>query len=463
MLDYLIINAKIADGKGEMYENALGIEGGKIAFLGWSNAAFPLASADLPSAKNIINAEGLTLVPGIIDIHAHSDSNLNCAEKLLAQGVTTCLSGNCGLSPELDFRAFRAHFERQGYPINQAEQIGHSSLRKACGVQDFYAPASPAQIARMQEMLEQAISDGAAGLSLGLEYDPGAPYEEALALVKTAVQAAKCAGKPPIVSIHARKVDRANDASIMEAIALAEESGARLIVSHLVYMWNGAGLRRALALIDEARRRGVDLWADSGMWTAYATTAGSAVFDEDEFTRKGYDFNKVRAGSGKYAGQFLNLEKYRAERRDSPKTIFIYDPGEPDDVHTALAFADVMVSTDAAPAAAGQGHPQNAATYPRFFHEMVPSVFTLPEALRRTSLLPAQALSLNKGRIMLGADADIAIFDMSRLRGNAGFPGENAESPPDAPPEGVEFIFVNGILSLAAGKRIKGINAGKMI
>ncbi|MDR0539513.1 MAG: amidohydrolase family protein [Spirochaetaceae bacterium] len=452
MLDTLILNARIADGISEKEEDSLGIQGDKIVFLGKSGAA-------LPPARCTLDAHGAALLPGIIDIHAHSDSNRDCAEKLLAQGVTSVVSGNCGLSPELDFAAFRARFEQQGYPVNQAEQIGHSSLRFAAGNGNFYKASSPEQIAAMQTLIEKAFDEGAAGLSFGLEYDPGAPFEEALSLAQTAARASKHK-RTPFISIHARKVDRDNDDSILEAIALAEHTGARVVISHLVYMWNGDSLKRALDRIDAARRRGVDIWADSGMWTAYCTTAGSAVFDEDEFRRKGYDFNKVRAASGKYAGQFLNLEKYREVRRTSPKDGFIYDPGCPGDVRNALSLPDVMVSTDAAPALPGQGHPQNAGTYPYFFRVFSGSLFTLTEAARRTSLVPALALNLNKGRIAPGADADIALFDLPRLREKADFPGTG---DPNALPEGVLHVFVNGVLSWTCGKRVQDVYAGRML
>ncbi|MDR2490422.1 MAG: amidohydrolase family protein [Spirochaetaceae bacterium] len=485
MLDYLVKNAKIADGEGEKKENALGIENSKIAFLGRSDG-------NLPEAASVIDIHGALLVPGIIDIHCHSDSSPDCAEKLLCQGVTCCLSGNCGLSPQVDFAAFRAAFQETGYPIHQAEQIGHSSLRLAAGVPDFYTAATASQIDVMKALIHDAFAHGAAGLSLGLEYDPGAPFEEALVLAQTAVQAAHTACRPPLVSIHARNVDRHNDDSIEEAIQLAKESGARLIVSHLVYMWNGGGLGRTLDRITAARAAGVDIWADSGMWTAYSTTAGSAVFDEDEFIRKGYDFTKVRAAGGKYAGRFLNIEQYREVRRDSPKDCFIYDPGSPSDIWQAFLPDYVMVSTDAAASLSG-GHPQNAGTYPRFFRVMVqgggltvhrpagaessvgeggatndgetvtaypPYRLSLTEALRRVSLIPADVMGLNKGRIAVGRDADLAVFDMETIGEMSDFPGAG---DPNAPPRGILHVFVNGVLCFTEGRRLPGRLAGRMV
>ncbi|MDR2601559.1 MAG: amidohydrolase family protein [Spirochaetaceae bacterium] len=476
MLDYLITNAKIADGAG-IKENisVLGIKNGSIAYLGAQNDV-------PPQTKQTLDVCGALLTPGVIDVHAHSDSNISCAENLLAQGVTTCLSGNCGLSPQIDFTLCRSKFEEQGYPINQAEQIGHSSLRLAVGVNNFYAAANSAQIKAMQELTRKAFDYGAAGLSFGLEYDPGSTKDEVITLAKTAVSCCKN-HFPPLVTIHARNVDKSNDASILEAVNIAEETGARLIISHLVYMWNGDGLKRTIDIIAAARKRGLDVWADSGMWTAYSTTCGSAVFDEQEFIRKGYDFNKVLAATGKYAGKFLNLEQYREIRNNSPKDCFIYDPGSASDIWTAFSLEDVMVSTDAAPNKEGQGHPQNIATFPYFFRVMAkggalntnaaknteadssaafaPYQFSICEALRRTSLLPAKALNLTqKGLIKIGMDADIAVFNWNELCEKASFPGIG---DPNKPNIGVMHVFVNGVLSWTNQKRIKGVMAGKWL
>jgi N-acyl-D-amino-acid deacylase len=218
-----------------------------------------------------------------------------------------------------------------------------------------------------------------------------------------------------------------------------------------------------MELIDRYRLRGADVWADSGMYTAFASFAGTPVFDEAVFTGKGMRFDRLRAATGKYSGQFLDREKYREVRRDFPGDSFIYDPGRPEDIFTAYSLQDVMVSTDCIAYPPGQGHPQGAATYPYFLRVLVKErrQLSLTEALRRTSLIPARVLGYEgKGRIAPGADADLAVLDWERLKERADFPGSG---DPDAPPEGVRHVFVNGVLAVENGRRLPGVLAGKCL
>ncbi|WP_081503689.1 amidohydrolase family protein [Treponema primitia] len=404
----------------------------------------------------MVDAAGGYLTPGFIDVHSHTDNHLVCAEKLLAQGITTVLSGNCGISP-VDFSRFFAEFEETGFPIHQAEQVGHSSLRAAAGQDNVYAPSSRDQLIIMKELAKKAFAEGAYGLSFGLEYVPGSPPEEVLELAQLAADAQR------LISIHTR-LTKLNDVdSLREALEIAPRTGARVIISHLVYMFTGDGLKRAIELINTYRQRGADVWADSGVYTAFATGAGTPVFDEKVFFEWGMSFDRLRAGTGKYAGQFLDLEKYREIRRDSPGDSLIYDAGTPDDIFTAYSLDDVMVSTDSGENPPGQGHPQSAATFPRFLRVLVKErgQLSLLEALRRCTLIPARALGLaQKGRLAEGADADLVVLDWERLREAADFPGFGN---PDAPPQGVKLVFVGGKLVIKDEQRLSGVYAGKSL
>ena len=451
--DYIITNARIVNPEsGEEFPGSLGIRDGKIDGL-------YRASESIPSAKVLIEAEGGILVPGFIDIHSHSENCIFCAEKLLAMGVTSSVSGNCGYSTA-HFDKFFKKYEKGGYPVNQLEQAGHGILRKRAGIRDIYAAADRRQIEKMKRSASEAFAAGACGLSFGLEYDPGASAEEMTELARVAAEAGR------FVSIHGRIQDLSDLGSLREALDVAAETGVELIYSHLAYMYRGEVLKEALGVITDYREKKIPVWVDSGMYTAFTTIVASPCFNENIFLDSEKDdpeLKNLRAASGKYAGQIMDRDKYVEMRRKFPHEFFIYEPDgkfTSDDVYTAYSLPDVMVSTDCIDFPAGQGHPQGAATYPYFFRELVKErrQFSLLEAVRRCTLLPARAAGLHtKGRLSPGMDADLVVLDWERLREHADFPGIGN---PDAPPSGVKYVFVNGSLAIKNEKRVPGVMAG---
>ncbi|MCL2128035.1 MAG: amidohydrolase family protein [Treponema sp.] len=450
MLDYLITNAKIYDpGNGTDFPGSLGVKEGKIDCVCRDYEP-------LPEAGEIIDAGGGILAPGFIDIHAHSENSVPCAEKLLAMGVTTAVSGNCGFSTD-NFDCFFQKYENGGYPVNQLEQAGHGILRKKAGQDDINAPATPLQIEKMKTFAAEAFSSGACGLSFGLEYDPGTPPEEVLELSRAAAEAGR------MISIHGRYTKPDDLDSLREALDLAVMTGATVVYSHLVYMYDGDALKEALRIISEYREKGASVWVDSGMYTAFATFAGSPSFGEEIFLNDESEIKRLRAVTGKYTGQYLNREKYLDIRASHSGESLVYERGDINDIYTAYSFPDVMVSTDCIEYPDGQGHPQGAATHPYFFRMLVKESgrLSLGEAVRRCTLLPAQAAGLDsKGRLSCGMDADLVVIDWERLREHADFPDRG---DPGAPPSGVKHVFVNGALSIRDEKRLSGVSAGLCI
>ena len=450
MLDCLLTNAHIIDPQsGADYLGSLGMKEGKI------DALFQ-ANNPLPSAKETLDIEGKILVPGFVDVHSHCENSIPCAEKLLAMGVTTAISGNCGYSTD-NLERFFAEYEKGGFPINQLEQIGHSILRRKAGQNDINIPASSLQVEKMKRFTAEAFSAGACGLSFGLEYDPGSSPEEVLELSKTAAENKR------FISIHGRVCSWDDVHSLWEALDLAPLTGAQVIYSHLVYMHSGEKLEEALRIITEYRRKKASIWVDSGMYTAFSTIAGSPAFNEDYFLSHEAELKRLRAATGKYAGQTLDRDKFMEMRKSYPHEHIIYDPGNIDDVFVAYSLPDVMVSTDSIEYPEGEGHPQGAATYPYFFRVMVKErkQLSLSEAVRRCTLLPAQAAGLEtKGRLSGGMDADLVVLDWENLKENADFPGRG---DPNAPPSGVKHVFVNGVQSIKNEKRLSGVSAGHSI
>jgi len=450
MLDYLITNARIIDPEsgGDFY-GSLGIKGETIDCLFHSSSV-------LPSARETINAEGGILLPGFIDVHTHTENSILCAEKILAMGVTTAVSGNCGHSSD-NIETFLAKFDSGGYPVNQVEQIGYSVLRRGAGLDDINRPAEAKHIEAMKLRAKEAFASGACGISFGIEYTPGASVHEVTELAQLAAQEGR------FISIHGRLESPSDLDSLREALDLALITSAPLIYSHLVYMYYGENLKKALDIIEEYRAKCPNVWVDSGMYTAFTTVVRAPCFSESIFLDDAAKLSRLRAATGKYAGQFLDKDKYLEMRKNFPNDSFIYEPGDPRDVFTAYESPDILVSSDCVEYKEGQGHPQAAATYPYFFRLLVQETGKLPllDAVRRCTLLPARASGFTtKGRISPGMDADLVILDWDNLREHADFPGKG---DPGAPPSGVKHVFVNGVLSIQNEKRLIGSNGGRSI
>ena len=421
-----------------------------------------IQSNELPEAAgdyDLYDAEGHVLCPGFIDVHAHTDGCYFCGEKELAQGVTTVVAGNCGISPRsTSIEEFYSLQEKQGFNVNQTAFSGHSfTLREKAGAKDFYASASESQIEVMKTLAHNDLQSGACGISFGIQYAPGTTFDE---FVKVA-QVASDAGKP--FSVHTR-LNFPNDwDSLRETLEVARVTGGHVIVSHLSYMFADGQMDRCLEMISDYKAKGCRVSADSGMYTAFCTMAGSACYDKDQIEANNWDYSQFVASGGKYSGQHLDKEKFEYIRAYEPDEGIICFTGVEEDIYKALCFPNVMVSSDSGTALPGQGHPQDAAVFAKFFRVMVreKKLLSLTEAVRRCTYIPAETVGIkNRGRLCKGAKADILVFNPETIKENADFPGIGN---PDLPPAGIDFVFVNGDCAIKNGIRIKDCNAGKII
>ncbi len=262
--DILIKNGKVVDGTGNPWWKAdVGVRDGKIARIGDLSQA---------TGTKTIDAEGLVVTPGFIDIHNHSDRTILVnpkAESMIRQGVTTMVIGQCGSSggpnEERTFGEFLAEVRQQGAATNLAPFIGHGSLRGYVMGGDDRPPTSE-EMAKMKSVVDEAIRvDGAFGLSSGLAYSPGM-FAETEEVTELCTVVAKYDG---IYATHVRD-DAANwEKSVREAIEIAEKSGARLQVSHNESHYPNWGKEAdMLKLIEEARARGVEVTTDVPPYTA---------------------------------------------------------------------------------------------------------------------------------------------------------------------------------------------------
>lgn len=447
MLDLLIRGGDVVDPKRKSrLKQNVGVKDGKIAFV----------SEREQDARRVIDAAGCIVCPGFIDPHGHLEGDPYTGLLSLRQGVTTTIGGNCGFSPK-NLRAFFDQQERDGYIINQAEMIGHSgTLRALVGLSDVNTPACPVQIDAMLKLCEHAFDQGACGLSLGLAYAPGTSMEEVIPLCELA------AARGRIVSIDTRMHTQTDLYSLVEAIVLARKTGARIQVSHFVYQYGVGVEEEALALIDCARRSGVDVYFDSGMYTDWATHMGAAIFERDLMMDNGIDLSHIRVASGEHRGEVLDSKLYDHMRACHPDDSVVVFTGDEDAIYTILRHPLAMPSSDAGAYAPGEGHPQIAGSFPRFFNKMVTERGELSweEAIYRATALPAQVFGLTgKGSMDEGADADIAIFDPQHFCDRANFVGMGL---PDAPPDGMRHVIVGGKVELD-GDQVMQKTAGHVI
>lgn len=436
MLDLLITNGVLFDPEKKLRFRAnLGLKDGRIACY----------SADALPTHATLDAGGCYVCPGFIDPHGHLDGNAYAGELSIRQGITTTIGGNCGFSPACIESFFRAQDEH-GYIINQAEMIGHSgTLRTLVGLGNVHATACTQQTGTMLELCEKAFDAGACGLSLGLGYAPGTSLDEVLPLCKLA------ASRGRIVSVDTRMYTKTDLYSLVEAIDIARRSEVRLQISHFVYQYGVGVEEEALELIDCARRSGVDVYLDSGMYTDWATGISTALFEPEIMRDNDIELWHVRMATGEHRGQVLDQALYDHVRSEHLGDSAIVFTGDEEAIYTILRHPLAMPSTDAGAYLPGEGHPQIAGSFPRFFKKMVCERRELSweEAIYRATALPAEVFSLkDRGVLRIGAHADIVIFDPTKICDHANFVGLGL---PDAAPDGINSVIIGGVIALNNG------------
>jgi N-acyl-D-amino-acid deacylase len=449
MFDLTIENGSIIDPeRGIITAGTVCVKDGKIAAI----------TREKTESHARIDAAGEIVSPGFIDIHTHIEGCPPAGELIARQGVTTVINGNCGIGPE-NPSAFIREQNKTGFIVNQLELTGATVLRQLSGQTDPRAPMTPQQIDIASSLLEEQLQDGAAGLSFGLEYMPGSSKEEVLTLSRIAARY----GKP--VSIHTRSDYYQGLGALDEAISITKITGAPVQISHVVYQYGFGMMRQALDMISDAAAKGYDVSCDSGMYTSFATHIGTEVFSPACFEKWGRSYDAIFMANGRYAGQYLTAETYADARKNHPMDAAIALIGKAHEIHMAFELPYMMVSSDAGVNQSpdtSKGHPQDAGTFPRFLRKLVRETgqLTLVDAIRRITIIPARRMNLqHKGRIAVGADADITVFNADTIKDNARFPHEGKA---DAHPDGISAVIVAGSVAVHKGKIAAG-NAGKAI
>ncbi len=455
---FVIKNAMIIDGSGRSgFRGDVRVAGDKIVKIG---------SIKPKKNETVLDANGKILAPGFIDIHNHSEEGLQTegtATNQVSQGITTILVGPDGGSP-FPLSDYFAKLLGKIAP-NVGAFIGHASLREQVMNNDYKRQTTPEEIAQMLVLMEQAMKEGAFGLSSGLEYDIGfsASTEELIALAKVA---AKYKG---IYMTHMRDEEEGMLDALREAIRISKEGKLPVQISHIKMgnrnVWGKSA--EAIALIDAERRKGFDITADAYPYTAWASTItvlvpsrkhdDKAEVEKALFNVGGADKVLVTSCAARRDYQGKTLEEIAKSQNVSPVDVYIQivKDGGAGIVCNSMNEADVkafytqpwtMVSSDGG---IGSRHPRGTGTFTKVLGRFVRenNWFSSEEAIRKMSSFPAQRLGLkDRGLIKKGMKADLVLFDKDKVKDLATF------TQPQNLSEGIEIVFVNGVKVWENGK-----------
>jgi N-acyl-D-amino-acid deacylase len=493
--DLLIINGKIIDGTGNSwYYGNIAIKDGKIIKIG--------RDVNL-SAKKTIDAKGLIVAPGFIDVHTHlegDEKNDPNATNFILDGVTTCVTGNCG-SSNIDIGKYLKWIDSLKLSINVATLIGHNDVRKAV-MGRANRDATPDEMKQMDDIVDKAMRDGAVGLSTGLIYIPGT-YTKTPEIVELAKIAA---GYNGLYASHMRDEGDSVVFAINEALTIGREAKIPVEISHfkLSGQQNWGRSKETVPMIEAARKEGIEVTIDQYPYTASSTSISTLIPDEiladgqdsikarlQRPETKKYVMNSMLARLKKrklkhfsyavvayyspdttYNGKSIeqiNLMKGRKHKRKAEaETIVdimmnggasaVFHGMSEEDIKRIMQYPFNMFASDATIRTFGFGmpHPRGYGTNARVLAKYVrdEKIISLEEAIRRMTSLPAQKFQLkDRGLLREGYAADIVIFDEKEVQDVSTYDKPHAYS------KGFHFVIVNGVLTVDNEKHL-GVRAG---
>jgi N-acyl-D-aspartate/D-glutamate deacylase len=435
------------------------------------------AISDEPlEGRTVIDATGLVVAPGFIDLHAHGQS-ARANEFQAMDGVTTALEMESGVPDLEEFLA-----QREGDAVvNYGATIGHGASRtwvmpeyaseieaalsasRAAGQEDAdawmrlydataagrYDALEPERYPELWARLDAGLRAGALGIGMPHQYYPGVTRDEIFRLFQFAAEK----GAP--IYTHVRDM---GVAPIQEVVANAVATGASLHVVHLnsSSLWDYG---TNIDLILSAQERGADITTEAYPYTAASTALQSALFDEGWQDRLRISYGDLQWQD---TGERLTEETFAAYREQGG--VVIIHMMRPEWIEAFMADPRIMVASDGMPYAPG-AHPRSAGTFARFLGRYVRQQEVLPlmDALRKITLMPAQRLESvapqmrRKGRVQIGSDADLTVFDPRRIIDTATFEEGLSYS------EGVEYVLVNGTFVVREGALVAGARPGRAV
>jgi dihydroorotase len=455
----LVLLAGAAGAYGQVYDTVLANgrvmdpESGlsAVRYVGITAKKIAAISKEPLRGKTVADVKGLVVAPGFIDLHSHGQDDENYHFKA-HDGVTTALELELGVSPVAAFYQSRAGHAL----INFGASSGHVPVRMAV-MHDTgtFLPRDEAahRVATDEETLSiinavrKGLEEGAIGIGLAVAYVPTAPREEILRMFRLAAER-----KVPVF-IHLR--GDGVIAALQEAIADAFIAGAAVHVVHITSV-GSRSTATCLEMIADAKKHGLDITTEMYPYTASASRIESALYDGDWEKRTGFKYSDLQWVP---TGERMTAESFARFRKEGGAVIAHTLPEEAFRVGITSPF--VMIASDGR-LVNGQGHPRSAGSFSRVLGLNVREQKLLPlmEALEKMTLMPAQRLQgivpemASKGRVKVGADADLTIFDPGKIIDKATFENAGQYS------EGIQNVMVGGVFVIRDGKFVDGVYPG---
>lgn len=482
--DIVILNGRVIDPETKLDAvRNVGIIDEKIA----------IVTSKAISGKKTIQAKGLVVAPGFIDLHAHGQSI--AADRMQAfDGVTTSLELENGILPIAEWYQSQSKVKRvinygasAAWTFSRIAEMENIEMKAdIIWFQSAFAlnkwtvnSASPEQVKNITSRIEQGLKEGALGIGVNAGYAPGGGYKELLAVHQLGAQYSV----PLFTHIGGDYPEDPKSAAefIGQIISYATITGSQEHICHL----NSSSIKdigTTRQMILDAQKRGLKISTEAYTYGASSTTIGASLFNEEAIEKKNIRYSQIELN-----GVPLNENTFHKTRKEAPGSVIVFQflemPKEEPLLDQSVLFPGGAIASDAMPwvdintggpvndtlwplSESAFSHPRSAGTFTRLLSHWVRerNAISLSEAIRKSSLIPAQILEktvpqmLDKGRLQVGKDADIIIFDLDSVRDKASF------TQPAQTSEGMKYVLVNGIciidnekldLNAAPGKAIR--------